>query len=96
MGKVVDITEKLSFDENPTIVIKGEKLEVNTDARTVLEILGLFQNKNEMEAVSEAYEKLFSEKDRKKIEKMKLPFKDFQTLIEEAMELVTGDNEEGE
>ena len=28
MGKVVDITEKLTFDENPKLRIKGKELEV--------------------------------------------------------------------
>ena len=27
--KIVDITEKLNFDENPALVVKGEKLEIN-------------------------------------------------------------------
>ena len=42
MAKVVDITEKLSFDENPKIKIKGHEFEVNSDAKTMLEIMGLF------------------------------------------------------
>ena len=39
MGKVVDITDKLSFDGNPTLVVKGKKLEVNADAPTVLKVM---------------------------------------------------------
>lgn len=45
MAKVVDITDKLSFDENPKIKIKGVEYEVNADARTMLEIMGYFQAK---------------------------------------------------
>ncbi len=97
MAKKIDITDKLSFDTNPSLVIKGEAFEVNADAKTMLEIMGLFTNKSEAEATIEAYEKMFSEKDRKKIDKMRLPFKDFQIIIEEAMNLIRGDaDEEGE
>lgn len=97
MAKKIDITDKLSFDTNPALVIKGEAFEVNADAKTMLEIMGLFTNKNEAEATIEAYEKMFNEKDRKKIDKMHLTFKDFQIIIEEAMNLIRGDeDEEGE
>ncbi len=32
MSKVVDITDKLEFEENPKLVVKGKELEVNADA----------------------------------------------------------------
>ena len=56
MAKVVDITDKLSFDENPKIKIKGVEYEVNADARTMLEIMGLFSSKDQTGAAVEAYE----------------------------------------
>lgn len=96
MSKVVDITDKISFDENPKIMVKGEMLEVNADAETMLKIMGAFQNKGSIEASLEAYELLFSEKDRKKISKMKPQFKDFMKIIEIAMNLAKGEEEPGE
>lgn len=96
MAKVVDITDKLSFDENPKIMIKGEQFEINADARTMLEIMGLFSTKSETEASLGAYEKMFNEKDRKKIDKLKLPFKDFMKIIEISMDLVMGEESQGE
>ena len=36
MAKVVDITDKLTFDGNPCLMINGEKLEVNADAMNEL------------------------------------------------------------
>lgn len=97
MSKIVDITEKLSFDENPFIVIRGRRYEVNSDAKTVLEIMGAFQNKKQEEAMLFAYEKMFSEKDRKAIESLKLPWKDFEVVIQTAVNLATGNEEtEGE
>lgn len=96
MAKVIDITEKLSFDENPRVMIKDQEIEVNADAKTMLEIMGLFNNKSEVEATLAAYEKMISEKDRKKIDKLKLPFKDLMIIIQEAMALIQGDADKGE
>ena len=98
MGKIVNITEKLDFEENPKIQVKEEVLEVNADATTVLKIVGSLgeDGKAGPSEVTKMYELLFSERDRKKIDKMKLQFKDFQTLIYEAINLVTGETEEGE
>ena len=44
MGKVVDITEKLGFEENPKLKVKDVELEVNADAKTVLQIMGIIGN----------------------------------------------------
>lgn len=97
MSKIVDITEKLSFDENPFIAIRDKRYEVNADAKTVLEIMGTFQNKKQDEAMLFAYEKMFSEKDREAIESLKLPWKDFEVVIQTAVNLATGNEEtEGE
>lgn len=93
MAKVVDITDKLSFDENPKLLIRGELYEVNADAKTMLEIMGYFGNKSETEASLSAYNKMFSEKDREKIDSMKMQFKDLMVIIEEAMKLVMGEED---
>ena len=98
MGKIVDITDKLSFDENPKVVVKGKELEVNADAATVLKIMGLLGDGNSVQPsdVVEMYELIFSDTDRKKIDKMKLQFADFQTLVFSAINLITGEEESGE
>lgn len=97
MAKIIDITDKLSFEENPQIVVKDKTFTVNADAETMLKIMGVFSEEGgEMEATLKAYNLLFSEKDRKTIAKMKLPFKDLLAIIGAAMELVQGENTEGE
>ena len=35
MAKCIDITDKLSFDKNPALIIKGRKFVVNADAGTM-------------------------------------------------------------
>ena len=96
MGKVVDITERLSFDENPVLRIKDIEVEVNADAKTVLEIMGNFKSKSEVEASLDSVEKLFNAKDQKKLDGLKLQFKDYMAVISAAMNLVMGENSGGE
>ncbi len=94
MAKVKDITDKLSFDENPCLVIRGKKLEVNADAPTMLKIMGLMSREGmEMEHVAEAYELVFPKKSRDEIEKMKPGVNDWMTIVEEAMALIMGEDE---
>lgn len=96
MSKVVNITDKLSFDENPKLKIKDVEVEVNADAETVLLIMGEFSNKDEMQAALGAFNLIFPEKEKKKILKMKPSAKDLMTIIGEAMNLIMGDDSEGE
>lgn len=96
MSKVVDITEKLSFDTNPVLKVKGESIEVQSDAETILKIMGLFgEGKNEVEAAVGAANLIFSEKDQKKIAKMGLQMKDYMILVQEAMNLAMDGEEDG-
>lgn len=88
MGRIVDITEKLSFDKNPVIKVKDQEIEVQSDAETMLKIMGLFsEGKSEMQASAEVAGLLFSEKDKKKIQKLGLQMKDYLTLVETAMNI---------
>ena len=97
MAKVVDITDKLTFDGNPYLMIKGEKLEVNADAPTLLKVMGLFGNVHPgPKETLEAYNLMFPEKSRKEIDKMKPIFSDLLTIIQEAVSVATGDVGQGE
>lgn len=94
MGKVVDITDRLSFEENPKLAIKGMEVEVNSDAPTMLKVMGLMA-KDEPGAgeIVQAYEMMFSEKERKKIEKLKLNFRDLIVMVQEAVQLIIGEED---
>lgn len=96
MGKIVDITDKLEFEENPRIVVKGKEMEVNADAATVLKIMGILGDGNNTQPgdIVKMYELIFSEADRKKVDRMKLQFVDFRTLVFSAIGLITGKEEE--
>ena len=96
MGKVVDITDKLSFDGNPKLRIRG--IEVNADAPTMLKVMGVMGNDNPgPKEVVEMYNLMFGEEERKKIEDLKPSFADFVTLVQTAVSLITGEvNGQGE
>lgn len=93
MAKIIDITDKLNFEEKPAITIKGEEYKVDDSAETMLKLMGLFDGKSEAEAVPAAYELIFSEEDRERLKTLNLNFKDFMTLIEEAMDLIRGEDD---
>ena len=93
---IYSLTEKLNFDENPKIKIKDKTLEVKADAETVLSLMDIVQNKDEMQATVEAANLLFSEKDVKTIKSLKLGFRDYMTLISTAINLAVGEDPDAE
>lgn len=96
MARKMDITEKLSFDGNPSLVIKGTELEVNADAATVLKVMGALGDEPGPKQVIDMYNMLFPDRSRKVVDGMHLSFKDFRTVVENAITLITGEEEEGE
>ena len=92
MARVVDITDKLTFDGNPQLEIKGKKLEVNVDAPTVLKVMGMMSNDDPgVEEILKTYDMMFPEASKKEIEKLKLNFSDLITVVQEAVSLIIGE-----
>ena len=85
MSKVVNITDKLNFEENPALQIGDMTVEVHADAETVLRLMGTLKGKDDVDinAVTEMMELLFEpgtveklcamEKDGKKLSAKSLP-----------------------
>ena len=97
MARKVDITDKLTFDGNPFLVIKGKELEVNADAPTVLKVMGVVGGNPGPKEIVATYDLMFPEKARKELDKMKLTFDDLVTVINAAVSLITGEEtEQGE
>ena len=90
MGKVIDITDKLSFDESPVIEIRDQRVEVNADAETVLRAMAALEEGTGAKQVISLYQLMFPEESRKIIEGLHLQFADFRVLVETAIQLVTG------
>lgn len=92
----IDISEKLNFEENPVIVVDGVEIEVNSDAETMLRIMGVFSQKSEMQALGDAVQLLFSDEDIEKLygirrDGRKLSMNDFGTIVSNAIDAVMGD-----
>lgn len=101
MSKMIDITEKLEFDENPVLKIGTVEAEVNADAETVLRLMGVFANGSDMHAVSQALNLIFKPEDVEKIcnlkkGRKKLSAKALMTIIQAAMNLIMGEDDQGE
>ena len=98
MSKIIDITDKLNFEEKPRIRIKNIEAQVNNDAPTVLKVTALFEDgKIGTAKLLQVYELLFSENEREKIDSLKLSFEDFGALlINTAMAVAGVEEEEGE
>ena len=97
MAQIRDITDKLSFEGNPSLVIKGKKLEVNADAPTMLKVMGLMSKEEPgMDEIVGAYNLMFPEETKKELEEMKLGFSDLVVVVKEAVSLIAGNDEQGE
>lgn len=98
MSKLIDITDKLNFEEKPSVRVKNVDLAINNDAVSMLKVAALFEDGNgKSKDVIEMYHLLFDESEREKIEKLKLNMHDFNVLISESAKIVTGDlTDEGE
>lgn len=99
MSKIIDITDKLNFEEKPIIKVKDVEIKANNDAVTMLKVIALFDNDGEgmsVKNVLDIYNLLFDEDNQQKIESLKLSFEDFSTLVVEAAQAVINDNEETE
>ena len=101
MAKIVDISEKLSFDENPILKIGDLEVEVNSDAETMLKLMGTLDKGESMSAVKESMELLFEKGAVEKICSLKdkkgkkLSASSLSKIVETAIELVVGNNEGG-
>ena len=98
MSKLIDITDKLNFEEKPSVRVKNVDLAINNDAVSMLKVAALFEDGNgKSKDVIKMYHLLFDESERKKIEKLQLNMHDFSTLISESAKIVQGDlTDEGE
>ena len=97
MAKRINITDKLDFEENPVMEIGTLEVEVNADAETMLRLMGVFAKKGDLEAVNLIFkpEDVDAICNLKKSGK-KLSAKSLMTIVQSAMSLVMGENEQGE
>ena len=44
MSKLIDITDKLNFEEKPSVRVKNVDLAINNDAVSMLKVAALFED----------------------------------------------------
>ena len=101
MSKIVNITDKLNFEENPALQIGEMQVEVHADAETVLRLMGNFKDKDEADinTVTEMMGLLFDPVEQlcaMKKDGKKLSAKSLMIIVQEAMNLVMGEDSPGE
>lgn len=98
MSKIIDITNKLNFEEKPKILVKGTEIEVNNDAISFIKTVALFDSEDGVKTsdILSALELLFDEENREKIAKLHLSFVDLSTLIRTATDIIADNDSEGE
>lgn len=89
---VYSLTDKLTFDKPPQIEISGKVLTIDNSAQTVLKLMDIVQTEGELAGATSAFDLLFSNKDRKIIDGLKLSMKDYVTLAEVALDLALGND----
>ena len=100
MAKIYNITDKLSFEEHPVIIIRDARIEVNDDAVTMLKIMEMVgdgnSDPNPADVVRMA-ELIFTKEGKKKLDALRLNMQDYSMVIEAAITLITGEEpEQGE
>lgn len=92
MAKIVDITDKLNFEEKPQLKIKDQVLTVNNEAEKILKIIPLAERVEEgsAEALAQIVPMLFDEENCAKFYALGLSFEDFGTSIKEAVQVAAG------
>ena len=99
MAKIINITDKLSFDKNPVIVIRDTEIPVNDDAVTMLKIMDMLGDDESANAsnIVKMAELIFTKEGKKKLDALKLNLADYSVVIEAAINLITGeDMDQGE
>jgi hypothetical protein len=99
MSKIIDITDKLNFEEKPTFKIKDVEIEANNDAPTMLKVVAIFENedgKMKISDILDVYNLIFDKENQDKIDKLKLNIKDFTTFVMEVATNLINDGEEVE
>lgn len=89
---VYSLTDKLKFNENPQIELKGKIITVKAEAETALKLFDLLDSGSEMKATLQAADLLFSKEDKDYIDSLNLSIADYTILLSTAMDLCVGND----
>ena len=86
------LTDKLSFNDDPQVEIKGKIITVKSDAETVLKLLDIVQNGGEIAGTVSAVDLLLSENDKKTLKGLNLKIADYMKFTETIVDLALGND----
>jgi hypothetical protein len=96
MSKIIDITDKLSFEENPIIKVKDKELEIDASAENLLKVMAVVSDNPTAKDIMQMCELIFTKEAQEKLEELKLNFNDYSQVVMAAISAATGDDESGE
>lgn len=99
MSKIIDITDKLNFEEKPIVKVKDVEITANNDAVSMLKVVAIFEDgekSTNVQDILKLYELLFAPSEQAKIEALNLDMDDFTTLVTQTAKLIVGGENEGE
>lgn len=97
MSRIIDITDKLTFEENPRIRVNGTEIELNADALNLVEVLKASETATAAELAELFLNKLLATpEDTEKVRALNLNFKGMKALFTECIKIITGSGDEGE
>ena len=97
MSKVIDITDKLTFEENPVIRVKDVEIELNADALDIIEVLKASKTATMAESFDLFFDKILaSPEDVEKVKSLKLKFKEMNELMGKCIKTIIDSDDEGE
>ncbi|MCR5703848.1 MAG: hypothetical protein K6G85_04425 [Eubacterium sp.] len=96
MSKIIDITDKLAFDENPVIKIRDVELEINTEAENMIKIMALTSETPGAKEIVEMCRLVFTEESVEKLKALQLKFNDYVDVVMTAIGVASGSYDESE
>lgn len=94
MSKIIDITDKLSFEKNPKIKIKDVELEIDASAENLLKVMAHVTDNPSVSDVMEMCKLIFTKESKKNLDALKLNFTDYANVVMAAIGLASGNSEE--
>lgn len=93
----IDITSKLELETSAILVIEDMELEIRTDTKTALLLMDKLRNgANTREQINEVTAIMFTEESKAKLDAMNLSYKDYKTVIGEAIAVINSEESQGE
>lgn len=96
-AQVIDLTDQLS-NAKSSIKIGGKEYEINEGFKTMLEADKVLKNQNKMsqiDMITKMFEILFGQREANELIEANYPIKFYRRILETALEVIKGDNNEG-